>query len=338
MVVDLFKKLKTKGVGVNNVEVFARRDAKEGNRREERRRRTVRDIMKGKLREAEEELRWSKEVLKRKEERLVKRFGENREIMAGFRNILKEEPVRVWKEGKMQNRNKVKGLSRRWGGRETRLVEGLWRGIKIGDEELGTRGGDVEEEGSHPHKYGGATTNEDEDAILKLPHKFTTYESIDLDKIKTSTEIMKDKIRWELRARDEREGEAWTKDWQREQQDEKKVIRAMENKMEFSRRRVTDMPTNRDVNIPEPAEPDVEVVLSNISTRINEATQNDIKAKCDKKGNILETNLKPNQQRGLKSLVKRIRDKEIVAQKTDKGGDIAINTPANYINSMDPHL
>ena len=35
--------------------------------------------------------------------------------------------------------------------------------------------------------------------------------------------------------------------------------------------------------------------------------------------------------------MKRIKQKEILAQLTDKGGDISINTPENYINSKAPH-
>ena len=37
-----------------------------------------------------------------------------------------------------------------------------------------------------PHKYGGVVTNADEDTLLSLPHKFTTFESIRMDKIKVS--------------------------------------------------------------------------------------------------------------------------------------------------------
>ena len=38
--------------------------------------------------------------------------------------------------------------------------------------------------------------------------------------------------------------------------------------MEFSRRRVTDMPTNRFVHIPNPVRPEVETVLDNMSNRV----------------------------------------------------------------------
>ena len=170
-----------------------------------------------------------------------------------------------------------------------------------------------------------------------MPHKFTTFEPIRVDKIKVSTEIMKDKIRWELRSREEREDRPWTEDMEFKEQDEKEVFRPEERRMEFSRRRVTDMPTNRFIHIPNPAAPAIETVLDNISCRVDTLTTAYIQRKCDKKGNIIEKNLDQQQQRGLRSLLKRVNEKEIIVQKTDKGGDLALNTPENYIETMKPH-
>ena len=144
-----------------------------------------------------------------------------------------------------------------------------------------------------------------------MPHKFTTFEPIRVDKIKVSTEIMKDKIRWELRSREEREDRPWTEDMEFKEQDEKEVFRPEERKMEFSRRRVTDMPTNRFVHIPNPARPEVETVLDNMSNRVIAVANAYIQEKCDKKGNILERTLDHQQQRGLKSLSRRVSEKEV---------------------------
>ena len=149
---------------------------------------------------------------------------------------------------------------------------------------------------------------------------------------------MKDKIRWELRSREEREDGPWTEDWEFKEQDEKEVFRPEERKMEFSRRRVTDMPTNRFVHIPNPARPEVETVLDNMSNRVIAVANAYIQEKCDKKGNILERTLDHQQQRGLKSLSRRVSEKEIVVQKSDKGGDLVVNTMENYIETMKPHF
>ena len=46
--------------------------------------------------------------------------------------------------------------------------------------------------------------------------------------------------------------------------------------------------------------------------------------KCDKSGNILESNLSEQQKDGLKKLTKRVHDGEIVAGKTDKSNKMTI--------------
>ena len=58
----------------------------------------------------------------------------------------------------------------------------------------------------------------------------------------------------------------------------------------------------------------------------------------DKKGNILQRNLKPEEQRGLRSLAKKVREKELIVQKTDKAGDLALNSHENYLESLRPHF
>ena len=338
LTVNLLRKLRRVGVGVNSVEIFAKKNVGEGARKEKRRKRMTQLMMKAKLEDAELELKWSRERLQMKMNKVGRRWGHYQNVMGAFREILNREAVRVWDEGKDKNTKKVEHLQKKWRNYASRQVVGEWRGVKIGDRQLEEEMRNEEEEVDKPHKYGGVQTNEDEDSVLALPHKFTTFEKIQLDKIKVSTEIMKDKVRWELRAREEREQRPWNEEWEFQQQDEKEVFRPDERKMEFSRRRVTDMPTNRDINIPEPAEQNIETVLDNISSKVNAVANNYIKTKCDKRGNILEQNLKPEQQRGLKSLVKRVNEKEIIVQKTDKGGDLALNTPENYIESLKPHF
>ena len=143
---------------------------------------------------------------------MERRWGHHRDTMIAFREILCTIAVKVWEDGKEKNRRKVDHLEVKW--RESRRteVEGVWRGVKIGDRHLEEEMANEEAEAPKaPHKYGGATSNADEDALLALPHKFTTFESLHVDKIKVSTEILKDKIRWELRTREEeREGGPWT--------------------------------------------------------------------------------------------------------------------------------
>ena len=149
-------------------------------------------------------MKWSRERLATKMSKVVRRWGHYQDVLGTFRTILNREAVRVWREGKDKNTKKVEHMQKKWRNNARQPVDGEWRGIKIGDRELEEEMRDEEED--RPHKYGGVQTNGDEDSVLALPHKFTIFEKIELDKIRVSTEIMKDKVRWELRAREEREG------------------------------------------------------------------------------------------------------------------------------------
>ena len=75
LTVNLLKKLQKRGLGVNEVEVFAKKSSGVGPRKEERRWRTVQLVMKGKLEDAMQVLRWSKESFRRKLTKVGTREG-----------------------------------------------------------------------------------------------------------------------------------------------------------------------------------------------------------------------------------------------------------------------
>ena len=58
----------------------------------------------------------------------------------------------------------------------------------------------------------------------------------------------------------------------------------------------------------------------------------------DKVSGKTQQNLTKEQKAGLRSLRKRINNKEIVCFPTDKSGQMSVDTPENYIESMKPHL
>ena len=114
LTVDLLRKLQKRGLGVNSVEVFAKKNSGEGPRRESRRRRTVQLLMKGKLEDAIQMLRWSKERFQRNMTKVERRWGHERGTMSTFKAILVREAERVWREGKDKNRRKVEHLGGKW--------------------------------------------------------------------------------------------------------------------------------------------------------------------------------------------------------------------------------
>ena len=92
----------------------------------------VKSVMKEKLRDAELELSWSRDRFTKRMAKLESRWGHNKNVAMAFRNILKNEASRIWKDGKVKEEGKVKHLERRWGQVRPK-VEGLWRSNRIGD-------------------------------------------------------------------------------------------------------------------------------------------------------------------------------------------------------------
>ena len=76
--------------------------------------------------------------------------------MTSFRSILTREAERVWKDGKDKTKKKLEHLERKWRNNPRPEVEGVWRGVKIGDAELEEEM--AAEEAKAPHKYGGVVS------------------------------------------------------------------------------------------------------------------------------------------------------------------------------------
>ena len=63
-----------------------------------------------------------------------------------------------------------------------------------------------------------------------------------------------------------------------------------------------------------------------------------MESNCDEKGNLLESNLLEQGKRGLKKLLKRVKNKEVVINCTDKSGKLCISTMENYIEQGKEHV
>ena len=75
-----------------------------------------------------------------------------------------------------------------------------------------------------------------------------------------------------------------------------------ESPLQFQKQRVTDLPTCRRINIPNPREEKTEVVLANIKAISLKATEEYMTKYCDNKGNILESNISKDERKAMKSL------------------------------------
>ena len=106
--------------------------------------------------------------------------------------------------------------------------------------------------------------------------------------------------------------------------------------LKFSSMRVTDLPTNREVKLPEVIDTSEETKLLAFKTEVMQLTKDYIAQNCDEQGRQ-QPNIGPSQCRGISRLKSRCAEEDLVIKDTDKSKRLSIMTKENYILSTDPH-
>ena len=278
--------------------------------------------MRAKVEDAMTSLALTRGRCKVREAYLTRRWGHHVGVMSAFKVICQEQVEEAWKEKGDKCTSKLQHLEMKWKREERHRTQkldigGEWRGVKIGDRELEEEEErrDRGERRTRPVlKYGAVVTSAEEDSLLSLPAKFSTYQAITLEKVEVALQVSMAKARWELQSRKERgEGEAeeeqeWSEDWELAQQVEKTVYSKEEQKIDFSKRRVTDMKTCRSVFMPQPGTATEELVIANLVSRGLACTKQYIEENCDKKGFPRRQNLSEASAKGMKSLLNRAQN------------------------------
>ena len=233
---------------------------------------------------------------------------------------MQNEVELLWDFLKMKNKRKIKFLQGKWNNPRSKVVE-TWRGVDISDDKLRQRFPPI----SQPQYPTTVQLSESEKLVMQLPPKFTTYDKIEKNKLDVAGEVLADKIRWELRSREQREGQPWTEEKEWEDVRKKTVYDEIKGEVKFARQRVTDMPSCRRINVPEAKEDQAEVVIANMKTRLANVTKQYIKDKCDNKGNIKQQNVSKEVMEGIKSLKKRVKENELLVIPTDKSGKMVVS-------------
>ena len=280
--------------------------------------------------------------------------------MTRYNIILQDEVRREWEERRRKSKEKIHHLERRWVRTRREERRGRTRtdannnnllvGVLYKDEDLRRR---AEEEGRNlseleaPLVYGGIQPTNQEAAALSLPPKFATFSRVSEEEMEVETELMIAKMKWELRARGERaaereeEGQAgderWTEEWERKQLKEREVYCEETNTMDFSNRRVTDIPTCRRTIPPQPLPPEETTILTNLKSRLKGVTKTYVKDRCDRNGNLKKNNLTKEEAEGIKSIKKKVKEEEWVIVQSDKSKRMTANTKQNYLKRLDAH-
>ena len=115
--------------------------------------------------------------------------------------------------------------------------------------------------------------------------------------------ILIDKLRWEQRSIQERNGVEWSEEIELKSVQEKTVYDVAESTINFSKQRVTDLLFNRRITVPPPRDDTSEIVFANMKTRIVNAAQRYIDLNCDSKGNIKNQNVDKSELEGLEEIM-----------------------------------
>ena len=327
---DLLNVLVKCNVGTNEVENCVKRLCKSSVRM---RRDTdmIKFIMKRKLLDAnydEKEVR--KEYGKRTHEY-------NKVIPKGcptdmyFRALMETETSRLWREGKVKNRNKVVTLTNRYSPSQDMDTE--IRHVRYRDAELSSIG--VEEHvGNIPRMYGGAEVRSSAVNILSKDPNFMILDRIDDTEIEVEIEKGIAKARYELMDCSEDEADA---DDGGGGGGNKRDKVELNKTLNYANLRATDIPTVSRLHPPRPATIKKEKIIDNIKEKLLETVSEYKKKHCDGKGRIREQNITRDEMVAIKEMKKEVKEKEVVIFTTDKSGRFSVDTPSNYEEAIMSH-
>ena len=109
----------------------------------------------------------------------------------------------------------------------------------------------------------------------------------------------------------------------------RRVYNPLDKTFEYGAKRVTDLDKNKKVTLPNPCDPFTESSIELIKSNVMKTFNSYMKRECNEKGEQV-TNLKRNEQKGLRKLKKRILNHEILVLKTNKSGKLTVINREKY--------
>ena len=203
--------------------------------------------------------------------------------------------------------------------------------------------------------YGNVELNEDEIAFLKNPPDYSLHGSIEKEKVRVEIEVGLAKVRLSRRSTgygEEEEGKCESKEEVKEKVDSNKEDKEFEMEearsrmtynyesktIDFGRKRPTDCRNSRDINLPVSRS-----IVEEAEQMIRKEKWTEIIDKyrmknCDEKGNQKESNLSKSETKGMNSIIKRVRNNEIVVQISDKCKRLCVSSLEAYEKQGEEHI
>ena len=105
--------------------------------------------------------------------------------------------------------------------------------------------------------------------------------------------------------------------------EERASYRTCANEFDFRYMRATDLPFNQRITLPKSVNESIELKMQNLKGDLKKVTK-EVKSEVTS-----NSNLTSEQQRDVKSLIRRVKEKEIVVFQTDKSGRFSVDTTMN---------
>ena len=182
-------------------------------------------------------------------------------------------------------------------------------------------------------KYGGVVLDAEEAETLQLPPKYAVYEKVDTLRFKAEVEKTFNRIRWNEQFNEQASESTSEGNENGATPSQANFFDEETNAFDGKSIQNNSLPFRKRVGIPECAKATTEAKLTLCKQRLEDIVKE--YSECDKNGH---KNLTREQRKGLEKLKSRIKKKEIICYQTDKSGAMSVDSPENYVESMQPHL
>ena len=271
-----------------------------------------------------------------------------------FEQILSSEMRKVWRDKKEKNARKKDHLEAKY---KPRKEKPSHNDIPVSDERLDEEFGEEEE---NVEVFGYCVeVNEDEKEFLRLPKSATDYVKVNEEDVNTSIQVMAAKLRMSIKEKEEnrrvlegkggptqgmdvqndnRGGPARGLDGESEDDvlTSKRVFDVEKGTIDFKKKKVTEMVTNKWITVPEAAENQkeakIQVLVNNLEDMLRKSMKEE--ARCLKAGNPVISTMTVNALRGKASLLEREKAGELVLVCSDKSGRLYPMSKS----CMEPHI
>ena len=367
MRISLMDRLQKHKVGLNDVEnfrlgvIFSSKTMTEEDLKLGKGREIVKTAMKFKR---QDEVRNRRKLLKLKvktRKKIVEKLGARSNQCRKILSNLNQKAMIVKRDLKEKYELKINHLKDKHQISKERQLDMIPRGM----EELGEiavlseeRWKQLEMVDIKVEKYGEVEISEDEMAALRMHPKMAVIRKLREGYLALNQDISYTKLRMSLKKEEEDEEEELgpteskakreKKEKSKEESEKEKLIEEEEAKRrqvynpetkeyDEGRWRVTDMPECARVTLPKPLKVVKEAEIEMRREIHNKISKEFRREKCDENGSQ-EDNLTKQERRGIRSLLKRREEGEIVIVLTDKSGKLCVMTKEDYLKLGEEHV